>query len=206
MYRYTLTSLLCLAAIGSALRGGENLARNAGFETDAGGDGIPDQWRVSGAGSYVTQELALDNGREGGRCARLSCTRFRSGSPAAHAMVCQMGVPVRRGTVYRVSLWARAEKIRADIVSVALSDTSVWASCGLSGSFAPGPVWQRFEFYFRAQRTCSTASRVTGTALRVLDIMGRPSSENGFVPDGTPVYVVGSNVTPEEFETAVRSR
>jgi hypothetical protein len=35
----------------------------------------------------------------------------------------------------------------------------VWASCGLNNSFAPGPAWQRFAFSFRAQRTCSTASR-----------------------------------------------
>ena len=54
-------------------------------------------------------------------------------------MLCQMGVSVRRGTVYRVSLWARAEGIRADIVSIALSDTSVWTTCGLNGSFAGGP-------------------------------------------------------------------
>ncbi len=145
-----------LAAIAS---GESNLVRNASFEADANSDGIPDDWLAAGDNRSVTQTLSLYVGRDGQRCARLSCTRFRAESPASHAMLCQLGVPVRRGTTYRVTFWARGENIFGDIVSIGLSDTSTWDSCGLTGAFAPTSEWQRFEFLFQAARDCSKESR-----------------------------------------------
>ncbi len=135
-----------------------NLVGNGSFETDAQRGGVPDAWRASGDG-HVTQRLTLDRGRDGGRCARLDCTRFTARTPASHAMLCQMGVPVRRGKDYRVTFWARGEQIAAEMVSVALSDTSVWANCGLEGAFAPSPKWKQHEFLFRATRDCAEKSR-----------------------------------------------
>ena len=143
-----------------AAAGAENLVKNAAFEADADADGVPDGWRWAGSGDHVTQTLTLDRGRDSQRCARLSCSRFRSGSPAAHAMICQMGVPVRGGRVYHLRFWARGEAIAAEIVSVALSDTSSWQNCGLQAAFSPGPTWRRHEFLFRASRTCSAKSRL----------------------------------------------
>ena len=145
-----------VAAMGSSET---NLVRNPGFEADADGDRIPDEWRAAGDDRSVTQNLSFDKGRDGGRCARLSCTRFRAESPASHAMLCQLGVPVRRGKTYRVTLWARGEGILGEIVSVGLSDTTSWTSCGLDGSFAPTRDWQRCEFLFQATRECSSESR-----------------------------------------------
>jgi hypothetical protein len=56
--------------IGSPLFAGENLLRNAGSEPDADGDGVPDEWRASGATPSVTQQLSIDTGHEGKRCGR----------------------------------------------------------------------------------------------------------------------------------------
>jgi len=105
----------------------ENLARNPSFEIDADGNGLPDEWRTSGDSRLVEQSLTADTGRDGRRCAQLACTRFQPGNPAAHAMLCQMDLPVRRGTGYRLSFWAKGQRIADQVVSVALSDTSVWA-------------------------------------------------------------------------------
>lgn len=153
--------LLCLmsCALAASALAEANAVRNASFELDADGDSVPDEWRAAGDSRFVTQSLSFDRGRDGKRCARLSCTRFRAKSPASHAMLCQMGVPVKRGSFYRVTLWARAEGIMEDIVSIDLKDTSTWASCGLRNYFTPGSEWERFEFLFRAPRDCSTKSR-----------------------------------------------
>jgi len=138
----------------------ENLARNPGFEADADGDGSPDAWRTSGDSRLVQQTLTTDTGRDGGRSAHLACTSFRSGNPAAHAMLCQLDIPVRRGVGYRLSFWAKGQGIAEQVVSVALSDTSVWAECGLQDSFVPAPQWTEFSFVFRATRDCLTGSRL----------------------------------------------
>ncbi|MCR4415820.1 MAG: carbohydrate binding domain-containing protein [Thermoguttaceae bacterium] len=136
-----------------------NLVANPSFEDDADGDGMPDGWQVSGNANNVEQRLRLDRGRDGRRSARLDCTRFTPGGPAAHAMICQMGVPVKRGTLYRVAFWARAENLDADVVQVALSDTAGWHPCGLQDVFIPTDQWARYEFTFRAVRDCGKSSR-----------------------------------------------
>jgi len=153
--------LLCLmsCAFAASALAETNAFRNPSFEVDGDSDGIPDEWRAAGDTRSVTQSLSFDRGRDGKRCTRLSCTRFRAESPASHAMLCQMGVPVRKGASYRVTLWARGEGIMNGIVSIDLKDTSTWASCGLRNYFTPGSEWERFEFLFRATHDCSTKSR-----------------------------------------------
>ncbi len=156
MRRVVLPLVVC---IGVTALGAENLARNPSFESDAKKSGAPDDWQAAGDARLVTQSLSLDKGRDGKRCAKLACTKFSAGGPAAHAMLCQLGIPIKRGTWYRVSLWARGENIEADMVSIAVSDTSVWAPCGLESAFVPAPEWQRFEFVFQGKRDCPEKSR-----------------------------------------------
>ncbi len=136
-----------------------NLVRNGDFELDEDRDGVPDHWRISGDRN-VQQQLSVAAGHGGGSAAKLTCTKFVAATPASHAMLCQLGVPVRRGRTYRVRFWARAERIQADVVSIALSDTSEWANCGLEGAFVPGPEWKPYEFIFRAERDCAEKSRL----------------------------------------------
>jgi len=151
--------LLAALLLATTAPGAENLARNPSFELDADGDGVPDDWQAAGDSRLVTQSLSLDAGRDGKRCAKLACTRFQAGNPAAHAMLCQMDVPVKRGKTYRVTLWAKGEDIEQEAAAIALSDTSVWSTCGLQGSFAPTPDWEKYEFTFTATRDCPTKSR-----------------------------------------------
>ncbi len=150
--------VLCLFASG-AFGAGKNLVRNPGFELDADRDGVPDGWQAAGDAASVSQTLSLDVGRQGGRCARLTCTRFSRRTPASHAMVCQMDVPVGRGATYRVAFWAKAREIEAEVVSVALSDTRDWTNCGLNASFCPTSEWRPYEFIFTATRTVGSGTR-----------------------------------------------
>ena len=156
--RIPLGGVVALCAAAAALAG-TNLARNPSFETDADRDGAPDHWRCAGDPKLVAQTLALDKGRDGKRCARLACTRFGAGNPAAHVMLCQYGVPVRRGKAYRVTLWAKGSDVAGEMVSIALSDTAEWANCGLNDAFCPSPDWRRHEFLFAARRTVGEKSR-----------------------------------------------
>ena len=45
--------------------------------------------------------------------------------------------------------------------------------------------------------------QLTSTKLQVLDLVGRPKEMRTITPNGTPVYVVGEGVSPEDFEKAV---
>ncbi len=128
-----------------------NLVPNGDFELDENGDGIPDFWTFAGA-SHVKQQLVRDVGRDGkGFSGKLICTEFGNGTPASHAMICQVGtISVQRGRWYRLSLWTKAEGIRAGLVRVALVNTRVWSDVGLQDVFAPTSNWQRYEFFFQA--------------------------------------------------------
>ena len=178
-----------------------NLVKNPGFEQDADGDGVPDAWRWAGDRRLVTQTLALDKGRDGHHSARLACSRYEPGNPAAHAMLCQMDVPVRRGKLYHVTLWAKAEKITSDVVFIALSDTSCWADCGLQDAFVPTPRWQRYEFIFRAKRDCLKAGRFqiwfqsTGT-LWVEDVCFEEGGRDLYQPGNKIPAGASANLVP----------
>jgi hypothetical protein len=153
-----LFAFLLVGTLASAALASDNLVKNSSFEEET--KGLPAGWRTSGDAKLVTQTLTLDAGRDGRRCATLACTRFAAGNPAAHAMLCQMGVPVKRGKNYRITFWARGEQIEAETVAVALSDTSVWTNCGLESTFIPTSQWTRYEFVFQAKRDCADKSRL----------------------------------------------
>ena len=99
------SACLVIWAIAATALGEVNLARNPSFETDADIHGTPDEWRWSGDSRLVTQTLALDEGRDGKRCARLTCSKYTSGNPAAHAMIMMvsssMGFSAARGAAAR---------------------------------------------------------------------------------------------------------
>ncbi|MHC4403916.1 MAG: carbohydrate binding domain-containing protein [Planctomycetota bacterium] len=114
-----------------------NLVRNGSFEV--ADDGVPDGWQASGD-QHVTQDLAIDRGRDGNRCARLRCTRFTAVSPSSHVMLCQMGVPVERGKSYRVTFRARGEAIAGDGPATSSAGTNPSRSdCGCSTPTSPPP-------------------------------------------------------------------
>ncbi|MGQ9727022.1 MAG: phage head spike fiber domain-containing protein [Candidatus Fervidibacter sp.] len=128
-----------------------NLVPNGDFEQDADGDGIPDFWTTAGA-PHVKQQLLRDVGRNGkGFSGKLTCTEFGNGTPASHAMICQVGtIRVQRGRWYRLNLWAKGQGIRMGTVRLALVNTRVWSDVGLQDVFAPTNQWQRYEFFFQA--------------------------------------------------------
>jgi hypothetical protein len=126
-----------------------NLLANPDFEGNQGKD-APAGWNASG-NRQIKQALQLDTGHDGKHAAHLVCSEFTGEGPDHHAMICQTGaVGVVKDHWYSLSLWSKAEGIKAGTIDVALSNTRVWQNAGLADSFAPSPAWQKFEFLFKA--------------------------------------------------------
>ena len=150
--------------------GAENLVSNGTFtEVDSRG-GAPVHWAAFGAPA-IKQKLSADVGRDGKPCAKLACTEFAGDGPSNHAMLAQVGcVAVRRGLWYRLSFWAKGDQIKAGAVDLALSNTRVWESAGLSEACLPHEKWEHFEFLFHCEHDLDAANsrlqfsyRSTGT-------------------------------------------
>ena len=103
-----------------------NLVANGSFELSQRKPGAPDDWAAAGNASVV-QQLMLDTGRDGQRCAKLACTAFDGDGPDFHAMLCQVGkVSVRRGQWYRLAFWAKVRSFEgADRAVVRVSPDGV---------------------------------------------------------------------------------
>lgn len=152
--------VLFWGAVPSLALAAENLVQNGDFES-LGPDGRPVGWAVYGRPGWVEQTLSLDAGRAGGHAARLDCTGFRGGFADCHAMLAQVGkVQVEAGQWYRLSFWAKAERIRGRSVQVGLMDTQGWEPVGLHRSFRPSRDFQRFQFLFQATRSLGATSRL----------------------------------------------
>ncbi len=136
----------------------ENLVANGDFARVE--NGKPVSWETSGHPERVKQEISVV--KEGGKnCAKLTCTRIDGEGGSVHAMIAQVGVvELREGSIYEFTCRARQEGMRGRSVSVAISDTSVWANCGLERSLGLDTDWRTFRFTFRAKRTVRQTSRL----------------------------------------------
>ncbi len=152
MIRSLLVLVVLFCAVSCCRADGVNLVANGTFEKSTTRPGVPDDWSAAG-NAAIRQELRLDTGREGGRCARLQCREFTGDGGDSHAMVCQVGkVGVTRGRWYRLSFWAKAEGITTGSVEVALVNMRPWQNAGLAEAFLPTSRWKRVEFLFQARQ------------------------------------------------------
>src|ERR1039458_5720483 len=184
MKRTAILAFLVLnaAALGHAAE--TNLVANGSFEQSQRKAGVPDDWSSAG-NPAIHQQLTLDAGRDGQRCAKLACTEFNGDGPDFHAMICQTGrISVRQGQWYRISFWAKADSIKGGAVEVALTDTRRWENARLEEVFSPGAQWAQFEFLFRAREDlAASASRLQfwfkGTGTLWLDDVVLAESASG---------------------------
>jgi len=143
--------------IASRLSAEDNLVANGSFELDKDGDGVRDNCATYGTAG-VEQALTIDAGPDGGKAGELVCTKFVSGSPASHAMVCQNGhVAVKAGPWYRLTWRAKARDMQINAVRVALSNTRTWSNAGLSHSFPVGRAWRDYEHVFQSDQDLSAS-------------------------------------------------
>ncbi len=132
---------------------------NGEFALDDDGDGVPDGWTTSGDAGVVQRLERVPDGD--GFAARLTCTAFRHSGPASHAMLAQVGrVRLEAGRYYRFRCRVRGEGLVAQAVSVAIQDTAVWDTCGLSAMLPVAHEWVEHERVFRATRSVAETSRL----------------------------------------------
>lgn len=139
--------VLLSASIGFAQEHGQagNLVANGSFEGDTDGKGVPGAWTTSGT-REIKQNIVLDAGRAGGKSAKLTCTEFVPGSPASHAMICQLDtVGLKRGQWYRIAFWVKAERLARPMANVAVSNTKTWSDTGVRAYFPVTASWQHIE-------------------------------------------------------------
>ena len=148
----TVCIMLTLISAAAAESQTDSPVFNGSFEQDANADGAPDGWGACGRPD-IEQQLSIVNDPQRGPVARLECRRFVPGFPDSHAMLAQLDrIGVRSGQWYRLRLWARAENLTSGAAQIALVNHRQWANVGLADSFAPGLAWERFEFFFKADR------------------------------------------------------
>ncbi|MHC4561061.1 MAG: carbohydrate binding domain-containing protein, partial [Planctomycetota bacterium] len=158
-----------------------NIVRNGSFEKDTDGDGMSDQWQFAGD-QGVAANWMRDVGFVGRFSQKLTCTQFKSLSPASHVMLCQVyTVRLEKGRWYKISFAARQQGISGKAVHIAISNTKSWTNCGLQESFRAYSEWREFEFVFRATETVSANIRLqfwyTSTGSFWLDNVRLESSE-----------------------------
>ena len=145
--------LLALLAASPARALETNLVANGSFEQSRQAGRARRLGRAP-ATAPIKQQLALDTGRDGKRCAKLDCTEFTGDGPDFHAMICQVGkVSVRQGHWYRLTFWAKAEGIEDGrgrsraLATCAGGRTPAWPRPSCAGT-----QWEQFEFLFRARQ------------------------------------------------------
>ncbi len=155
--RLAVLSVIGTLFIALPLSAQDNLVVNGSFADDVDRNGEPDSWTVSGVDG-IRQTLAIETGSHGATSARLTCSKFVTGTQASHAMVCQVGnVAVKAGQWYRLSWRSKARDMRINAVRVALSNTRSWSNAGLSDSFPVGTGWRDYEHVFQAVQDLSAS-------------------------------------------------
>jgi hypothetical protein len=135
-----------------------NLVANGDFTQVV--NGKPVGWETAGDPQHVQQELTLVR-EEGRSCAKLTCTRIEGEGGSVHVMLAQVGVVrLQAGKLYQFHCRARQEGIRGSAASVAVSDMSIWDTCGLEASLDLEPRWREYTVFFRATRTVDKTSRL----------------------------------------------
>lgn len=145
--------------VSADVTGQEPVSRNGDFARDADGDGVADEWSVSGDGARVQARREPLAG-EGGRWAQVIASAPQEGAQRPSAMLAQMGVPLAEGQWYHLSFRARAEGMAGSEVLVAVNHTRSWTALLEYRRFYPGTEWQRFEYWLQATGTEPTNTRL----------------------------------------------
>jgi len=134
--------LLLPIGLASALSASENLLKNGSFEGKFSDDKIADGWmdNSSWADLGVEYRRETENLHAGRACQRITCTRLTSG---AVQMIPRGWVPLRKGKIYRVSLWLRGDAGRvAAQLRLAPSPYTIYVERHIMVT----SEWQRLEY------------------------------------------------------------
>ena len=113
-------------------------------------DGQPAPWGLQVVQpSTATIETVPSGGPSGRSCLKLDSNRAAAGN--AFVFLLQTGLHIEKGTLYKLSLLAKADTGDATTVRIHANvsmNHAPWNSLGLARSAEVGPEWQPFTFYF----------------------------------------------------------
>lgn len=138
-------------ALSPALAPAAEHVANGDFEELADDGVTPAEWVYIGADNG-DGSLTTDVGAEGGKCAKITCTRAdgRWGPGIGQVGV----VEVTKGQWYELSFWARREGMGTGVFA-ALRDTTNWNDNQLWEKVYPSSQWRRFSLKFQARSDLS---------------------------------------------------
>ncbi|MCY2950686.1 MAG: hypothetical protein NTU53_01760 [Planctomycetota bacterium] len=177
-----------------------NLIANGDFSQSTNGQ--PTHWQTAGDSNVVTQTLTLAKDPANQPYALLTCSRFAKQTPSAHAMLAQVGlVQLTKGRTYEFSCRARCANLTGRSVSIAITDTKVWANCGLQSQLPLSTSWQSCKRVFRATQSVGPSSRLqiwfneTGS-LEIADVRLVEYADQETVFTDTVFKSFGKNLIP----------
>ena len=139
-------------------RPGASLVRNGDFSIDADGDGLADDWLFTPASEKAACRRERIEESPEAWAAVLACPPAE-GRKASSVMLAQHGVPVEKGHWYRISFKARARRLEANSVTVAIQNMDNWRSLVEYQRFVPGEEWQLFCFDVQAKESAEKRTR-----------------------------------------------
>ncbi len=152
------TPLLSRFAAPLTAAAGKPVVKNGDFRLDKDSDGMPDHWQFTSSLKQATCTLEQGALPAGGRSMRITCPATGK-SPTGSVMLAQLGVPVRKGQWYRISLRAKSQGLKGAEVTLAVQDTAKWRALIEYQRFAAGKQWRKFTFLVRAGGTEATRTR-----------------------------------------------
>lgn len=138
-----------------------NLIRNGAF-TDLDANSLPKGWGTAGH-QGMQQSIALEDGPEGKKALKLTCTKFVAGFPDSHAMALLMGsVELKKGQFYKLSWYAKGgilpgETVPSMAATVDIVNSSSWKR-QFGKSFRLLASWRHYEENFQAPNDLPAAN------------------------------------------------
>lgn len=138
---------------------GPSILRNGEFATDADGDGVADEWSVSGSRAPALATVREAVGEpETGWAQVIGCPTVANGEPPS-VMLAQHGIAMEAGRWYRLSLRARGEGIGSDGVAVTVMNTNGWRSLFEYLRFQPGDEWKTHTWLITPNASAAETTR-----------------------------------------------
>jgi len=133
-----------------------SVLKNGDFSGDANGDGLADEWELSGGKTCASAREPLTGG---GWAQLISVPPVSAGAKPPEIMIAQHDLPIRGGQWYRLSLRTKAEGLSTKQVTWTVQNTANWQALFDYQNFAPNAEWQTLSFVVQGMDTAPKGTK-----------------------------------------------